>query len=333
MSITAEEIREGLWTFPIVLPNNPLKWLNCYVIKGENGGRNLLIDTGFKQPECQQSLREGFDVIGIKPEDTDVFMTHLHSDHTGNAKMLEEMGCRMLMGRQEYHARQYDLDTKWSSMRPRMLAEGIESDIVGISFDKNPMIAFASKAFEAELLDEGDKICYGDYVLECVLTPGHTPAHMCLYEREKKIMFLGDHILFDITPNITAWAEVEDSLGTYLESLEKMRGFDVELALPAHRNLFGMTMYERIDQLIKHHDRRLAETEKIVRNNPGLNAFQITARLTWDIRARNWDEFPISQKFFAMGETLSHLDYLFIRGKIHRHTDAAGNITYTCAGE
>ena len=32
-------------------------------------------------------------------------------------------------------------------------------------------------------------------------------------------MFLGDHVLFDITPNITTWPDFEDPLGTYVHSL------------------------------------------------------------------------------------------------------------------
>lgn len=93
--IEAEEIREGLWTFPIVFPDNPLKWLNCYVIKGEKGERNLLIDTGFRQPECRDAPVSGMNALGIHAEDTDVFLTHLHSDHLGNAAFLQQLGSRI----------------------------------------------------------------------------------------------------------------------------------------------------------------------------------------------------------------------------------------------
>ncbi len=68
--IKVEEIREGLWIFPIALPDNPLKWLNCYVIKGNNSGRNLLIDTGFNLPECQNDLKEGMVALGVCAADS-----------------------------------------------------------------------------------------------------------------------------------------------------------------------------------------------------------------------------------------------------------------------
>ena len=48
-------------------------------------------------------------------------------------------------------------------------------------------------------------------------------------------MFTADHILFDITPNITQWKDMRDALGNYLDSLVKIRGYAMETALPAHR--------------------------------------------------------------------------------------------------
>jgi len=38
----------------VVLPNNPLKALNSYVIKGNE--KSLIIDTGFNREECIDAL-------------------------------------------------------------------------------------------------------------------------------------------------------------------------------------------------------------------------------------------------------------------------------------
>ena len=58
------------------------------------------------------------------------------------------------------------------------------------------------------------------------------------------------------------------------------------------------------------------ESRRIVAENPGLTPYEITSRMTWSIRAKNWDDFPDAQKFFAVGECLSHLDYLRLRGRV-----------------
>jgi glyoxylase-like metal-dependent hydrolase (beta-lactamase superfamily II) len=78
-------------------------------------------------------------------------------------------------------------------------------------------------------VDEGDVLSYGGYDFEAISTPGHTPGQMCLYDAKSRVMILGDHVLFDITPNIVSWETMEDSLGTYLESLRKIAAYDVEV--------------------------------------------------------------------------------------------------------
>lgn len=52
----------------------------------------------------------------------------------------------------------------------------------------------------------------GDLHIRCVATPGHSPDHVSLYEANNKILVAGDHILFDITPNIAYWMQMEDAL-------------------------------------------------------------------------------------------------------------------------
>ena len=56
------EILPDLYRIKIPLPGNPLRLLNSYVIKGED--RNLLIDTGFKMPECKEALATGLNELG-----------------------------------------------------------------------------------------------------------------------------------------------------------------------------------------------------------------------------------------------------------------------------
>lgn len=97
-----KEIINGIYSFEVVLPENPLKWLNCYVIKGSNGGRDLLVDCGFRRQECIDSLLCGMEELELEFKNTDVLFTHLHTDHTGNADILQSLGCRLMMGEIDY---------------------------------------------------------------------------------------------------------------------------------------------------------------------------------------------------------------------------------------
>ena len=78
---------------------------------------------------------------------------------------------------------------------------------------------------------------------------------------------------------------------------------------------------ERIEALLAHHERRLAETEALLAEHPGMTAYETAGKMRWKIRAASWEEFPPSQKWFAVGECMAHLDYLRLRGRIRREMD------------
>lgn len=55
-----EQVAEGIWRIGVELPQNPLRELNSYMIKGKENGRDLLIDTGFRREECRERCLPGF---------------------------------------------------------------------------------------------------------------------------------------------------------------------------------------------------------------------------------------------------------------------------------
>ena len=322
-----QQVADGIYSFEIVLPENPLKWLNCYVVKGNpgTGERNLLIDTGFNRPECHEALLAGIRELELRPENTDVLFTHLHADHTGGAGVLEPMGFHILMGENDYIRVSKNRESRWKAGVERL---GIPQEILQKVMNKNPGIIYSPPLFHAEKLKGCEVLDYGGRKLECVLTPGHTPGHICLYDREHKLMFSGDHVLFDITPNIVSWYGHRDSLGDYLDSLRLVRDYPVEIALPAHRTTGGKTFTQRIDELLVHHERRLNETRLAAEAMPGSSAFDVAGHVTWKIRARNWEEFPPGQKWFAVGECLAHLEYLECRNLLRKEIDEMGVYRY-----
>ena len=81
------EIYKNIYKIPVFLPDSPLKELNSFLIKGKD--RHLLIDTGFGVEESKQSLFEGLNELSVDLNDTDVFLTHMHADHTGLADVLK----------------------------------------------------------------------------------------------------------------------------------------------------------------------------------------------------------------------------------------------------
>ena len=307
-----------IYTIDIPLPNNPLKNLNCYVIKTPE--KNLIIDTGFNLKECYNSLKAGLDGLEIDMSKTEMFLTHLHSDHVGLAGSIMPAGGTIYMGNIDYnYFVDYVQGESWDLLDAKFLSEGFPENAIALLHTTNPARAYApDESFFAVTVEDGEKITVGDYVFTCIFTPGHTPGHMCLYLETEKLIFLGDHVLFDITPNITFWRGNDNSLKQYLESLEKIRNMDIAVALPAHRRN-NLNFYARIKELLKHHHVRLEESYSIISNNPNLHAYDIAGKMQWSMRGKNWDAFPMSQKWFAVGETVAHLDYLLAEGKIKKN--------------
>jgi glyoxylase-like metal-dependent hydrolase (beta-lactamase superfamily II) len=187
------------------------------------------------------------------------------------------------------------------------------------AIDAHPGSKFGSGWIpDLKILEDGEKIEYGDFSFTCIATPGHTMGHTCLYETDKKILISGDHILIDITPNIQCWSDERNPLKDYLLSLRKVYDLDVELVLPGHRRIF-LDHRRRIRELEAHHRHRLEEVLGILKN-ADLTAYDTAARMSWDIKADCWDAFPIAQKWFATGEALSHLLYLEKEGMLRRET-------------
>ena len=136
---------------------------------------------------------------------------------------------------------------------------GFPDDELQSAMVNHPGFKYGPEAVvDYQFVKDGDVFKVGEYTLEAVATPGHTFSHMCLYERERKILFAGDHVLGDITPNIQNWSDEFDPLDLYIKSLKKVYDMEVTLCLPGHRS-FITDFKKRILELIEHHRIRANE--------------------------------------------------------------------------
>ena len=307
------KVAENIYSTVIPLPNNPLRDLNAYIITGE---KNLLIDTGFNRPECEAALQAAFDELGIR--ETDLFITHLHSDHCGLIGKFATESSTVYAGETDGELINFEFgNLYWRMLDDLFVKYGFPKAHFGRNTDIHPGRKYCQdKRVDFTYVKEGDVLHYGGYHLQVVETPGHTPGHMCLYDAEKKILFCGDHILGSITPNICIELCTENPLQDYLDSLKKVEQLEVRQLLTAHRAPVE-DMYQRIGELYAHHEARLAEAAQIL-GDQWKTAYTVAQDMTWKIRCKNWDEFPTPQKWFATGEAVSHLQYLFFSGKAVR---------------
>ena len=323
-----QEIIPNLYRLPVPLPGNPLKELNAYLIRGKD--RCLLVDTGFRQDPCREALFSQLKELGLAPGDVDVLLTHLHSDHSGLApELAEEWDCAIYISgpdRARLEA-QRDGGGSWSRSDQAFAAEGFPQELLDRGAEINPARAMAPGPTGRYVsLADGQVLETGAHRLRAIHVPGHTPGQLCFWLEGEDILFTADHVLFDITPNITAWLDTADSLGDYLDSLRAVRDLPARLCLPGHRGRGELR--PRVDGLLDHHRRRLDEALSAVRAHPGEGAAQLAGYMTWKIRADSWETFPPAQKWFAVGECMSHLDHLMAVGAVRREVDADGKRHY-----
>jgi glyoxylase-like metal-dependent hydrolase (beta-lactamase superfamily II) len=325
-----EEIVPNMYRTEIPLPRSPLKSLNSYIVKG--GDRFLIIDTGFNCEECLNEMSANLQKLGVDLDRTDLFITHLHVDHMGLAGTLARSGSKVYFNGQEarqINSAHYEQKDYWQKIMEIYVANGFAAEGVRMSMESHPAHKYGlKKKLDFTIVEEGEMIDVGDFHFRCVATPGHSPGHMSLYEADKKILVAGDHILFDITPNIAFWLEMEDALGQYFASLEKVSALDVKMVLTGHRRLVH-DLRGRVKELKEHHRARLNEV-LIALGEGHENILQIAPRIQWDITARTWEEFPPPQKWFAFGETMAHVKYLEAKGVV-RSRSQNGTIKYALA--
>jgi glyoxylase-like metal-dependent hydrolase (beta-lactamase superfamily II) len=84
-----ERVRPGLWSIPVPIPNNPLRYVLVYLLELDDGA--AVIDTGWNTDEAWNALVAGMALAGYTPADVKaILITHIHPDHYGLAGRLRE---------------------------------------------------------------------------------------------------------------------------------------------------------------------------------------------------------------------------------------------------
>ncbi len=310
-----EEVWRNIYKIEVPVPQNPLRVVNCYLVKAP--GQFLLIDTGMNRPECVAELRSALSKLDVDLNRTNFLITHWHADHLGMVATLASDQSKIYFN--ELEARSMTPEIRNRNLQKNIVlarSGGFPEGEIEEATSNHPGYRYGPKGYiDFSIVHDGDTVAIGDYSFECLITPGHSPGHLCLYEPNQKVFVSGDHILIDITPNIAIWSSSANPLSDYLASLDRVYALDVELVLPGHRAVFT-NHRARIEELKQHHEARASEIISILETG-GLTAYHVAAQMHWDISYKSWRQFPVLQKWFAAGEAISHLRYLEARSMIH----------------
>lgn len=315
--------------FPIrvPLPGNPLKAVNAWLVKGDE--RDLLIDTGFNLPESEDALKKALSEYGVETAKLDILLTHLHCDHSGLAAAIKSESSIVYSSKKDGDLIDSLCDPAglWPNIIKNLERNGFQTKELEELNASHPGRLYANTApLSYHYVNDGDILSYGGMNFRVIETPGHTPGHIVLYEPQQKILIAGDHILPTLSPNITTWPDVPDSLQSYLESLDKIAKLETRLCYPGHGEIFSRVA-ERCEELQMHHHQRLEEVTQIVAALGKVNAWQTAAHMKWHSRSA-WTDWKAAQKSFAVSEASAHLEHLAAKKVISKFVDRSGKIFF-----
>lgn len=240
MAHPAELLDGGVWRIPLTLPFGP-PTANVYLLPCPDGW--MLIDAGANTDDNWTDLTAAMSDAGVAPGQLrHIVVTHLHPDHCGLAARLRDAsGATVWM----HQADAEMLLHLTGSRRPQeLLEEAMKQAGTPDSFRPAVLNSYDRllRTFPAlspdAYLEDGAKLESWLGPLEVVWTPGHAPGLCCLHAAEFGYLFSSDHVIEDITPHV-GWlpepdGSVEDTLGQYLASLDRLDTLQVEKILPAH---------------------------------------------------------------------------------------------------
>jgi glyoxylase-like metal-dependent hydrolase (beta-lactamase superfamily II) len=309
-----ERVRPGVWSIPVPLPNNSLRYVFVYVFETDAGP--YLVDAGWNTEDAYAALDTGLSELGCGVADVrGVLVTHIHPDHYGLAGRIREASgawvalhpadAALVHDRYEEPT---DLLERVGAMLRRLGAPADEVD--SLQRAAMPVLPFVSTVKHDVLVEDGDRPEVPGWDLLALWTPGHSPGHLCFWEPRDRLMLSGDHVLPRITPNISFHPQAGiDPLGDYLRSLARLEEFDADEVLPAHEHRF-VNLAGRLSELQAHHEHRFAEVVAAVRDGV-TTAWDIAARMRW---SRSWDRIEGFMRRAAAGEAMAHLRALEQRG-------------------
>lgn len=310
---TVREVAPGVLWLRMRLPF-ALDHINLWLLR--DGEHWTAVDTGLSNDETRENWTRVLADKDVAASLNRVIVTHYHPDHMGNAGWLtRRFDITMWTSESEYlsaHA-QYDGSAGNSSRAvANLFAEhGLDSASVetmaarGNNYRKiisEPPVRYV------RVLD-GDDIEVGGNTWRVIAGYGHAPEHSALYCDALGVLISGDMLLPKISTNVSVWA-VEpfgDPLKLFLRSINRFNELPADtLVLPSHGLPFRGA-HARVQMLHDHHADRLAEVEAAC-DSPSSAADLLTV-----LFRRKLDSH---QLFFAMGESIAHLHYLWYRNAL-----------------
>src|SRR4051812_35752586 len=322
------EVAPGVHWLRMPLPFQ-LDHINLWLLEDEGGW--TIVDTGIGNAPTRELWDEIFSKIK-NLQVKRVIVTHYHPDHAGNAAWLcERFGVELWMSQGEYltaHAvRESSSGYTSDAVLEVFRKNGLDDARLGAMVSRTNRYAALVPDFPQSYrrLIEGDRVRIGGREWRVMVGYGHAPEHLSLHCAGLNVLIAGDMLLSTISTNVSVWSvdPEGDPLRLFLQSIARYRELPADvLVLPSHGKPFRGA-HERVRALEEHHDARFQEllVELKQRKASAGDLLPVLFRRPLDAH----------QTFFAMGEAIAHLHYLYYAGRASRAIGQDGVMRYAIA--
>jgi glyoxylase-like metal-dependent hydrolase (beta-lactamase superfamily II) len=308
------------WLTPIELPMPAtLGRVNVYLIRGPRGA--ALVDTGMNDATSRKELVRALGGLGLDPADLGtVVCTHHHADHAGLGLTLGAAGAATIMSVPDAESlRLFFADPGQDAMRATFYGRHeVPADFEERVAPMFPFFRGLSEEFApSRTVNDGEILDLGGVPLEVVLTPGHTPGHICLLSRGAGLVLTADHILAGEATHASMRPETDgtDPLGEFLVSIRRVGELGVPLGLPGHGPAIS-DLSARARQLVAHHEKRVGDMLAALDDEPR-SAFDLGQRV-FGARRKPF------LRWLSMSQTLACLAHLAMLGKAEEIASETG---------
>ena len=207
---------------------------NAYLII--SGAEACLIDTGMGVGNIKEVCEK------LTKNKIKVITTHTHWDHIGGHQHFDEIYVHQAEVDWLVNGVPESIHTAIDSLKLEYFTKPTPKDFVLENY----------KRFQGQpsrILTDGDIIKVGDRRLEVLHTPGHSPGHICIWEKDKGYLFSGD-LLYKGT--LFIFFESTDPL-VFAESVNKISTLKgIECIFPSHNQFgFDATLINRVKRALE----------------------------------------------------------------------------------
>jgi glyoxylase-like metal-dependent hydrolase (beta-lactamase superfamily II) len=330
------EIVKSIHQIKIPFPRDIPEQTNIYIVEGTTG--NIMVDAGWDTPEALSALNDELKKDHLRLKDIkEIIITHIHPDHYGLASKVKQLcGAKIAMHSVEaglINPRYVNLDELLKETEGGLKRGGVpQAELPELGEASLWMKQFVMPEPPDIMLNDGDRITNGSFEFEVLRTPGHSPGHICLYDSDRRLLFSGDHVLFDTTPHVGFHPQSgDDPLGDYINSLKMMMKLGVNFVFPGHGPVFN-SLKLRIAEIIRHHEQRKQIIIDAI--SDGLKtAYQVAEEIPWRPQEGGvaFRDLALWDRRLAVMETIAHLNSLMDEGEVGK-IDQDGVFLYLSKG-